>query len=265
MKPICKTLIIFFSSAALLAALYTGCKRQTEQQSRLTIKEGLLKVGVEIGYPPMEYYDTDGKTPIGFDIDLTRALADKLGLKVEYIDIDWEGILAGLDTNRYDIAVNITILPERQNKYNFTKPYIYSFITIAGLKDSNFKIEKPEDIAGRSVCYQASTSAQYFTERLNARGVNFTSYSYDKILNCFNDLELGRVDLLVSDNIAAMDYTEKEDSPFEIVWRDTAGESIGICLKKGNDALANALNKALDELFESGDTPRIYQKYSIVN
>jgi ABC-type amino acid transport substrate-binding protein len=68
------------------------------------------------------------------------------------------------------------------------------------------------------------------------------------------------VDLLVVDNIAAHDYTEKADSPFEPVWRGPSGEFIGICLKKGNDALTHALNKALDELFADGALTAISQK-----
>jgi polar amino acid transport system substrate-binding protein len=227
------------------------CIRCTEQPRQgLTIKEGVLTIGVEIGYPPMEYYDTDGKTLIGFDIDLTKALAEKLGLRVEYIDTEWEGILAGLDTGRYDVAVNITVLPERQKNYNFTKPYIDSSMTIVARKGSGFTIEKPEDIAGHSICYQSDTTAQYFTKRLSEQGIDFTPYSYDKILNCFDDLALGRVDLIMVDNIAAFAYTGKDSSPFEIAWQGPSDERIGMCLKKGNDVLTGALNNALDELLE---------------
>jgi len=208
----------------------------------------------------MEYYDTDGKTPIGFDIDLTKALAEKMGLSVEYIDVAWEGIMAGLDTNKYDLAVNITILPERQINYNFTKPYIDSSITIVARSGSDFIIEKPENIAGYSVGYQGDTTAQYFTERLCEQGVNCTSYSYDKILYCLEDLKLGRVDLVVVDNIVAFNYTGKENSPYEVIWQGPSDEYIGMCLKKGNDALTNALNNALDELFANGTMLQISQK-----
>jgi polar amino acid transport system substrate-binding protein len=243
-----------------LCILCGGCAKQSLHKQSFTLEEGRLSVGVEIGYPPMEYYDTDGKTLIGFDIDLTKVLAEKLGLEVKYIDVDWEGILAGLDTGKYDAAINITILPERQERYNFTRPYIDSSITIVTLKDSSLKIEKPEDIAGYRVCYQSDTTAQYFTEKLSRQRVHFTSYPYDKILNCFDDIKLGRVDFIVADNIVAFDYAGKENSPFEVVWQGNSGEHIGICLKKSNDALTDALNNALEELFEDGTMLRISQK-----
>ncbi|MDR2500763.1 MAG: ABC transporter substrate-binding protein [Treponema sp.] len=256
MKQACKAVFCFF----VLSFLCVGCAKKAERRQGLTIKDGALTVGVEIGYPPMEYYDTDGKTLIGFDIELAKALAETLGLQVDYIDVAWEAIMPGLDANRYDMAINITILPVRQAKYNFTRPYIDSSITIAALKDSGFAIEKPEDIAGYSVCYQVDTTAQYFTERLSEQGVGFTSYSYDKILNCFDDLSLKRVDLVVVDNIVAFDYAGKENSPYEVIWQGPSDEYIGICLKKGNDALTNALNNALDELFENGTMLQISQK-----
>jgi len=219
---------------------------------RLTITKGILSAGVEIGYPPMEYYDNDGITPAGFDIELTKALAEKLGLQIKFIDTAWEGILAGLDAGRYDIALNITILPGRQENYNFTKSYIESSITIIALKNRAFKIEKPEHIADKRAAYQGNTTAQYFAEKLLAQGLEFSSFSYDKIKNCFDDLSLKRLDLIIVDNIAAYEYTGRENSIFEIVWQGPSDEHIGIALKKGNDALTMALNEALDELFEDG-------------
>jgi polar amino acid transport system substrate-binding protein len=92
------------------------------------------------------------------------------------------------------------------------------------------------------------------------RGVDFTSYAYDKILNCFDDLALGRVDVVVADNITVFDYAGKMDSAFEVVWQGAPDEYIGICLKKGNDALTDALNNALDELFQDGTMRQISQK-----
>jgi polar amino acid transport system substrate-binding protein len=244
-KNILSTLIFIF----IVTASLTNC---VKQKHGLTIKDGTLSVGMEIGYPPMEYYDTDGVTLAGFDIELTKAIASKLGLTVKYIDTAWEAIFAGLQTDKYDIAVNITILPERLKKFNFTKPYIDSSMTIVTAKNSSVKIEKPEDIKGYRTAYQGDTTAQYFAERLKKNSIAFTPFSYDKIINCFDDLALGRLDLVIVDNIVSYDYAGKENSPFEVAWHGSSGELIGICLKKGNDALTAAIDNALDELFKDG-------------
>jgi len=238
--------------------MLASCVKQNPRE--LTLTQGVLAVGVEIGYPPMEYYDTDGTTLVGFDIEMTLAIAEKLGLQVNFIDTTWDGILAGLDAARYDIALNITILPEREKRFNFTKPYIDSSMTIVTRKGSGIEIERPQDIAGLRVAYQGDTTAQYFTDRLREQGINFTSFAYDKITNCFNDLRLGRVNLVVVDNIVAYHYAT-EDSIFEVTWQGASDEYIAIGLKKGNDTLTEAINAALKELFEDGTMLRISEKY----
>jgi ABC-type amino acid transport substrate-binding protein len=248
---------LFFLVFGLLC---NGCAKQKRQPQGLTLAAGVLSVGVEAGYPPMEYYDVDGKTLAGFDIELAKAIAGRLGMEAKFIDTAWEGILAGLETGKYDVAVNITILPERQKRYNFTRPYIDSSIAIVVLKTSALNIEKPEDIAGLNVAYQSDTTAHYFTETVSRRGARFTPYSYDKILNCFDELRTGRVDVVVADNIAAHAYTEKENSPYSLVWQGPSDEYIGLCLKKGNDTLTAALDSALDELFDDGTLPELSQK-----
>ena len=244
----------------LMCAMLIGCVKSGNYP---TIEKGVLSVGVEIGYPPMEYYGADGDL-LGFDIELTKALADKLGLQVKFIDTAWDGILAGLDAQRYDIAVNITVLPGRQERYSFTKPYIHTFMTIVTRSDSLIRINSEEDIAGYRAAFQGNTTAQYFTERLSYQGVMFTPFSYDKIINCFNDLKLGRVDLVVADDIAAFYYIGKENGSLQIAWAgpdNSSGEDIAFCLKKGNDKLTGSLNNALDKLFKDGTVKAILGRY----
>jgi len=251
-----KKILVF----TLLCALFFGC---TKSDNSPTIEKGVLSVGVEIGYPPMEYYGVDGGL-LGFDIELAKALGEKLGLQVKFFDTAWDGILAGLDAGRYDMAVNVTILPERRKNYNFSKPYINGFMTIVTRKDSQVKINKAEDVAGLRAAFQGNTTAQYFSEGLNSQGIRFTSFSYDKIINCFSDLKLGRVDLVIADNIAGYYYTGMENSGLQVAWAETdyhSDELIGICLKKGNDMLTEMINKAFDELSADGTYAEISRRY----
>ena len=95
----------------IITAIITGCSGNS---GGLTIKHGILTVGVEMGYPPMEYLAEDGITPVGFDISLAKAIADKMGLNVQFADTAWEGIFAGINTGKYDCIISsVTILPER--------------------------------------------------------------------------------------------------------------------------------------------------------
>jgi polar amino acid transport system substrate-binding protein len=213
---------------------------------------------MEIGYPPFEYLDTDGKTPIGFDVEMGKALAAKLGLTPRFIDTAWDGIFAGVDTGKYDCVISAaTITEERLQRHNFTKPYIGNAQVMVLLKGSAIKARRPEETSGLGVSYQAETTTDFFMSGLAAQGVNFTPYEYDKVMNCFDELRLGRVDVIVCDSLVALDYTLSDDTPFEIVWEGSADETFGVCLKKGNDALTAALDKALDELFADGTIQKI--------
>ncbi|AEF81720.1 glutamine ABC transporter substrate-binding protein [Leadbettera azotonutricia ZAS-9] len=228
--------------------------RQPRQKPHgLTIKEGELTVGVEIGYPPMEYLDTDGKTPVGFDVELAHRLAEKLGLKTVFVDTAWDGIFDGVEIGRYDCIISsITYTDERLKIHNFTKPYIGTAQVMIALKGAHVDARSPEETAGLSVAFQGETVSQRYMEKLAAQGVDFVPLAYDKILNCFEELRLGRVDTILCDTLVASFYLSPDNSDFEIIWLGPSDEIFAICLKKGNDALTEALDKALDELYAEG-------------
>ena len=232
---------------------------QTQSGGGLTIKPGVLSVGVEIGYPPMEYFDVDGKTPIGFDIQLAKAIGEKMGLQVEFVDTAWDGIFAGINTNKYDVIISsVTITQERLEAFNFSKPYIGNAMVIVLSKNSPITVTKPQDIAGYRVTYQAETTADIYATALAEKGVQFTAFEYDKVMNCFDEIRLGRVDVIVVDSLVAFEYLNRDPNLY-IAWQGNADETFGICLKKGNDALTTELNKAIDALFADGTIARISQ------
>jgi polar amino acid transport system substrate-binding protein len=248
----------FVSVLAILviaAVFMTGCRRDS---GGLTIKNGVLMVGMEIGYPPMEYYGPDGRTPMGLDVDMGKAIAEKMGLKVEFVDTAWDGIFAGVETRRYDcIMSSVTITPERQIAHNFTRPYIGNSIAIVSLKNSPIKPRDPQQLNGLGVAYQAETTSKFFMAKLVEDGLRYTPFEYDKVMNCFDELRFGRVDVIVTDSVVALDYTAASDSIFEITWLGEPDEFFGIVIKKGNDALTEAINIALDELFAEGTMRKI--------
>jgi polar amino acid transport system substrate-binding protein len=237
-----------------------GDSSKQAQDGGLTIKPGVLSVGMEIGYPPMEYFDTDGKTPIGFDVNMAKAIAAKLGLQAEFVDTAWDGIFAGVDTGKYDCIISaVTVTPERQVAYNFTKPYIGNAQALVLLKDSAITAAAPEELTGLRVAYQGETTTDIYMTKLVEAGLSLEPYEYDKVLNCFDDLRLGRLDAIVCDILVAFDYIAPADSPFQIVWQGEAEEVFAICFKKGNDQLTNAVDQTLDALFADGTILKISQ------
>ena len=246
-----KTTFIFLFALIGFGILFSGCEKKSSEG--LTLKEGVLKVGVEIGYPPMEYYAEDGVSPIGFDISMAKALAEKMGLEVEFIDTAWAGIFAGVDTDKYDCIISsVTITEARLMQHNFSKPYIQNTLAIVVKKDSDFSfIESPLDLAGLEVAYQEDTTSDHYIAELSEReGFSFTPRAYDKVMNCFDDLSLDRVNVIITDLLVAYEYLARAEN-LEIVWMG-GDEEFGICMKKDNDALTEAVDAALDELFSEG-------------
>ncbi|MDR1148949.1 MAG: ABC transporter substrate-binding protein [Spirochaetaceae bacterium] len=253
-----KRILVAFAAAALLSqAVFAGGK-QSGETGGLTLEKGVLSIGMEIGYPPFEYYDTDGKTPMGFDVSLGKALADKLGLTVKFVDTAWDGIFAGVATNKYDCIISaVTITGERRQVYNFTQPYIGNAQSIVMLKNSPNKVQKPEDLGGLRVTYQAETVSDVYVAKLIESGIKITVFEYDKVMNCFDELKLGRVDAIMCDSLVSVDYVGAPDSVFTTVWQGVSDEQFGVCLRKGNDNLTIALDMALDELFLDGSMKKL--------
>jgi len=227
-----------------------------------TIKDGTLMVGMEVGYPPMEYLDADGTTYIGFDVEMAQAIADKLGLELEIVDTAWDGIFASLDSNRYDLIISsVSITPDRQENYNLTEPYVANKLVLVARNDLG--ITAPDQLAGYKVGVQTETTADTYMKNLMTGGLDLGNdyYVYDKIIQCFDELKLGRLDAVLVDSVVAAYYIGEDSDTYKIVWENDEAEPYGICLKKGNDALTAAVEKAIDEIYAEGKFAQIANKH----
>ncbi len=249
--------LIALVSAFLLVFAFSGAALS----EGLTLKDGVLQVGMEIGYPPMEYLDVDGTTPIGFDVEVAYELSARLGLEVELVDTAWDGIFASLDADRYDLIISsVSITPERQEAYNLTKPYIANKLVLVVSKD--LPIASPDELTGYSVAVQTETTADDFMKAKMEAGLEVGDYYvYDKIIQCFDELKLGRVDAVLVDSVVAAYYIGADADKFSIVWENDEAEPMGICLKKGNDQLTQAVEEAIDSMYADGTMAAIAIKF----
>jgi polar amino acid transport system substrate-binding protein len=250
-----KAILLGFIGLMLSGVLFAGGGGESDG---LTIKKGILRVGMEIGYPPMEYFDVDGKTPIGFDVEMAKAIAAKMGLKVEFVDTAWDGIFAGVNTGKYDcIMSSVTITDERLVNFNFTRPYINNTQAMVLPKGSTLSARTPFATGGLQIAVQGETTSDDFMSGLEAGGLNVTIRRYDKVINCFDELRNGRVNAVVCDSVVAYFYAGDPSSPYDIVWEDDADEVLGICFKRGNNALSKAVDDVLAGFFEDGTLLRL--------
>ena len=249
------------SSSSTASASGTSASGSSAEGSAATLNSGVLTVGMEIGYPPMEYLDEDGTTYIGFDVEIAGEIAKRLGLELKIEDTAWDGIFDSLDSNRYDCIISaVSITDERKEKYNLTEPYVANKLCLVTAKDLG--IAKPEDLAGKAVAVQTETTADDYMKELQAGGLELKDYFVcDKILQCFDDLKVGRVDAVLVDSVVAAYYIGDDKDTFSVVWENDEAEPMGICLKKGNDALTQAIETAVDEIYADGTFKTIADKY----
>lgn len=235
-----------------------------EQQSLLqTIKDrGTLRVGLEGTYPPFNYQNEDGEL-VGFEVDFARALADRLGVKAEFVPTKWAGMLAGLETARFDVVVNqVTITPERRRKYDFSKPYTISGMQIIVRRGMQDEIDSPQDLAGRRVGVGLGTNYQQW---LNEHVPQAQVETYQDDPSKLQDLRVGRIDAVINDKLMVGFLMEKSDGRIVAAGEPFATQRIGVALRKGNPQLLEAINQAIAELRETGRLAEISKKWFGVN
>ena len=219
-------------------------------------KAGVIKIGTEGTYAPFTYYDSSG-TLTGFDIDIANEIANRLGVKAEYVETKWDGMFAGLDAERFDaIANQVGIKAERQEKYDFSDSYIVSKAVLIVNKD-NTDIKTFDNLKGKK-------SAQSLTSNLAdiARKYGAEIVQSDGFNQSIDLLTSKRVDATVNDSLSFYDLNkQKPDLGVKIVAEYENADKCGIMFRKNNKELVDAVNKALADMKSDGTYLKISEKW----
>jgi len=219
----------------------------------------VLVIGVDDKFAPMGFRDENNELT-GFDIDYAKAAAEYMGVEVTFQPIDWKTKENELASDRIDLIWNgYTITPEREEKVDFTRPYLENAQVVAVLVDSD--IEVLDDLADRVVGLQGLSSAM---DALEANPIyeqvkEVTEFA-DNVL-ALNDLKSGRVEAVVIDEVVIDYYMAKEEGTFRVLDESLAPEQYGVGVKKGNTELLTKLQDALDEMNEDGTAAEISEKW----
>ena len=238
----------------LLALASTGLAATTTAS---TLTKGTLKIGMEGTYPPFTYKDDKGVLT-GFDVDIAKAVAAKLGLKAEFVLTEWSGILAGLQANKYDVIVNqVAITPERQKTINFSTPYAYSRPQIIVRKAGNFDPKSLADLKGKRV---GSSLGSNYERALKAEG-GINIVTYPGAAEILADLATGRIDAAYNDRLLVGYLTKSQNLPIRGAGVSSDTESVAIALKKTNPGLKTAIDKALLQIKADGTYAKISRQW----
>lgn len=218
-------------------------------------KDGKLVIGIDDKFAPMGFRD-DNNEIVGFDIDYAKAAVAEMGKEVTFQPIDWSAKESELNSGRIDMIWNgYTITDERKEKVLFTRPYLENSQVVVVLADS--PLSGLPDLAGKEVGLQSLSSA---ADALAASPINDTvghvSEFPDNVL-ALTDLKTKRLDAVIIDEVVARYYISKEPDTFKLLEESLAPEQYGIGIKKGNEALLEELQKALDELSSNGKAAEI--------
>ena len=240
----------------LTAILAVGCAAQSSQPET----EELI-MGLDDTFAPMGFRDEKGEL-VGFDVDLANEVAERIGVTIKFQPIDWSMKETELNAGNIDLIWNgYTITAERQEKVAFTKPYLENSQIIVTLADSD--INTKVDLAGKNVAVQAESSA---LDAINSEPEVAESFGelveFSTNNEAFSDLESGRTDALVVDEVNARYFMKQVgEEKYKVLDEDFGDEEYGIGLRKEDTELLKKINDAMDEMKKDGTYDVIYAKW----
>lgn len=245
---------------ALLALILAVCPALADGEDQLAaIKaKGEIVVATEGAWAPWTYHDEQGNL-VGFDVEVAKAIADKLGVTATFAETEWDGIFAGLDAGRYDMAANgVEVTDERAMKYDFSTPYGY-IRTALIVRGDREDIASFEDLAGKRTANSISSTYMLLAESYGA-----TAMGVDTLDETLAMVLSGRADATLNAEVSFYDYMNVHpDANLKVVALTDEASQVAMPIRKEADSasLLAAVNQAIDELRAEGELMRISEKY----
>lgn len=248
---LCMALVVCMALSLANAA----AAEETDMLQRI-LASGVLRVGTEGTYSPNSYHNEQGEL-VGFDVEVAQKVAEKLGVRAEFVEAEWDSLFAALDAQRVDVVVNeVEYSDERALKYDFSQPYtsIHGALMVA---KSNEEIADFSDLQGKRSAQNLTSSWGQLAESYGAQIV-----SIDSLTQCVELLRSGRADATLNAETAFYSYMNAHpDSGMKIVARTEDTTSSVIPVPKGNERLVAAIDDALKALRESGELAELSIRY----
>ena len=220
---------------------------------------GKLIVALEGAWQPWSYHD-ESDTLVGYDVEVSRAIAEKLGVEVEFQEAAWDSLLIGIDTGRFDTVINsVSITDERAEKYDFSDPYYYEARRVVVRADDD-SINGPEDLNGKKIATNTTNAFIPWYEENGAEvvGIDTSAEAIDLVLSGRADFLGISVPVLNAYLDEHPDAADKLKAAFVI---PNSEDVIAIPVRKGESEFLDAINAALAELREEGTLKEISEKY----
>jgi polar amino acid transport system substrate-binding protein len=230
------------------------------------LQDGVLDVGSEIAYAPFEFFQEGTEIPDGVDIDLAKALAEELGVEVQFVNTGFEGIILSLQTDEFDVLMSaMTIRPDREEEIDFV-PYLSVGTGILVPAGNPNDIQGLEDLCGLTVVVQIATIQLDMANEQSAKcdqKINVVPFDTNPL--AVEDLRTGGADANLADFPTALLDAEESAGALEVVDAQLQPEPYGIGVRKESTALKAALEEALQAMQDSGKFDEILTKWDVAS
>lgn len=252
-----KRILALAAVAALALSMFAfgACSNQ----DKIINTESNLVIGFDPGQPPMGYTDESGEY-VGFDLDLAKEVGKRLGMKVEFMPINWDTKKEELEAGSFDCIWNGFTIEGRENDYAWSKPYMQNEQVFVVKKGSDIKTK--EDLAGKTLAYQKESSAAAALEKnpdfvATLGGTVMT----DTNLMAMTEVQTGSADVALLDSTMAEYNITKQGGEYEILEEPLSAENYGVGFALDNTALRDKVQGALDEMVADGTFAKISNEW----
>ena len=258
-----KSKILLVAAAVVCSLIFTACSKKTTKTTNAVeaLKtRGVFVLGLDDSFPPLGFRDDDNEI-VGYDIDLAKEVAKRLGVKFKAQPIDWDAKEMELETGKIDCIWNgFTITDDRKNALSMTFPYLDNAQVL--VVRQNAGIRTLGDMKGKIVGYQSGSSAQEaIDDNADFKKILAEEVSYKDNITALNDLKVGGVDGVVMDSVVANYSITQTGEPFAIISQPLANEEYGIGFRKKEPELRDEVERILKEMAGDGTVAKISAKW----
>jgi len=219
---------------------------------------GTLRIGLEGTFPPFNSKDTKTGELVGFDVDIAKAVATKLGVKPEFITTEWSGIIAGLQAGKFDVIVNqVGVTDARTQVLDFSPAYTYSGAELIQRKNDDRQFKTLEDLKGHKLGVGLGTN--YMDMAKAVGGIDIKTYPGAP--EYLRDLADSRIDAALNDRLMVAYLLKQSNLPLKAGAMVGTGNPSAIPFKKGNPKFAKAIDDAMTQLEADGTFAKISDKW----
>jgi len=250
-----KLVYLLLASFLVSSFFFYGCTEKKKDSLSRVKEKGEISFAMSGGYPPFNFFN-DKNELVGFDVDVAREVANRLGVKLKPVTTEWSGIIEGLRSGAFDgILGSMAITEERLKVVNFSTPYYYSGAQLLVRKDSTFT--SPQELKGKIIGVVTGTTFENDAKKLGAADVKLYKDDTQTLL----ELNNGVIDAVITDRVVGVTAMNSGKFNIRLLGSPLRSEDIAVAFRKDDKALLSAVDEIISEMHKDGTLSKISKKW----